>query len=75
MILIVVILAAVLLLFVKVVEGRNAVKCLAAFVAVGIAVVAFGPTIAGYHHGYGGLADALSNEHCIRWFGSVWCRS
>jgi hypothetical protein len=44
-------------------------------IALAILIIAFGPIVAGYHHGYGGIADVASGEHCIRWFGSVWCRT
>ena len=44
-------------------------------VIVGVGVVALGPYVAGYHRGYGGFIDAASGEHCIRWVGSVWCKT
>lgn len=40
-----------------------------------VLIVEFGPIIAGYHRGYGSVVDAISGEHCIRWAGSIWCRS
>lgn len=53
----------------------SAARKLAVFGVIVVLVIAFGPTVAGYHHGYGGFVDVASGEHCIRWFGSVWCKS
>ena len=55
-------------------NGEGAYKRLAIVVALGILVVAFGPYVVGYHRGYGDVLDA-ANEHCIRWVGSVWCKT
>ena len=40
-----------------------------------VLVIAVGPEVLGYHHGFGGLVDAAGGEKCIRWFGSVWCKT
>jgi hypothetical protein len=60
----------------RILTGRSnggSLRVFAVLCGLGGLAVAFGPMIAGYHHG--NVADTVFGEHCIRWFGSVWCRS
>lgn len=49
-------------------------KAVLIILALVVIAILFGPYVAGYHRGVDG-GDVWVGAHCIKWFGSMWCKT